>query len=221
MTYTDTQTAPAPSTEDHPMTETAPETAPEPAPALFTIPGAVLNAAALFAAKQDVRHYLNGVHFVTPADKAFTLRLEASDGCTAIRIDLDGWHGPALDQILPLPKLKAKADYAFCPAPPRTKPAAAATFATATEMHSCDPIDGTFPDLGRLIPQPSDDPRPPQYLDARYLERAGKAVQLISTATGNGGALHTRIQFGAHMDTALITCPALPHVQILMMPMRL
>jgi DNA polymerase-3 subunit beta len=112
----------------------------------FVVPTNHLKAAALIAAKKDIRYYLNGVHFNNRSSK---LRIEATDGCRLVVVtQLDENNEPDVKFIVP--------DVALTQLP--KSPKVEVTFDTDTNkvivgIVTVSAIDGKFPDVDRVIPK--------------------------------------------------------------------
>lgn len=128
------------------------------------LPVASLRAAMLFAAKQDVRYYLNGLHIIL--DGTGSGQIQATDGHRAIVIRLKDVPAVVMSAIIPVDLvetlLKAKgckkATYAFLYIPANEKGDRDAPFTLREPLLSGAgvsgaTIDGAFPDMRKVVPK--------------------------------------------------------------------
>lgn len=128
------------------------------------IPITALRAAMLFAAKQDVRYYLNGLHIIL--DGTGSGQIQATDGHRAIVIRLLDVPAVSLSVIIPaalvetLLKAKGskKATYVFLDIPANERDNRGSSFTLREPLYSGaavagQTIDGVFPDMQRVVPK--------------------------------------------------------------------
>lgn len=128
------------------------------------LPITALRAAMLFAAKQDVRYYLNGLNIVL--DGTGSGQIQATDGHRAIVIRLRDVPAVSMSVIIPsalvetLLKAKGskKATYAFLDIPANEKNNRDAPFTLREPLISGaavtgQTIDGVFPDMQKVVPK--------------------------------------------------------------------
>lgn len=157
------------------------------------IPITALRAAMLFAAKQDVRYYLNGLHIVLKGDG--TGEIQATDGHRAIVIRLLYVPAVSLSVIIPatlvetLLKAKGckKANYAFLDIPANEKNNRDAPFTLREPLYSGaavagQTIDGVFPDMQKVVPKKCSN-EIAQY-NWQYMADCQDAAEIL---TGSGG----------------------------------
>lgn len=172
----------------------------------FTLPVEVLQAALLFAAKKDVRYYLNGIHF---GYKDGFIEVVATDGCAlfAARVktdqDLNG-----LDVIIPRDAVSSvgkSGSVGIVLDGDNVEVSYGASTITTK------PIDGNFPAWRRIVPASTTGEA--ARLDPKYMvaaEKAAKALKLKDTQltyqfNGKGGAI---VQFnGCEFQAFAIIMP--------------
>ena len=174
----------------------------------FTLPGRIYAAIQSFAAKNDVRYYLNGVHAVSNGHR---VTLEATSGHKAISYTLDHECGP-FDVILPLVKVGKKNDVTV------VVDEALNRAWVQQGAWAMPPIDGTFPDVSRVMPDAEECSGEQMAFDPCLLASAYQALEEIRKGEGLFYAptrLHSNGENGA-----LLTARAMPHVTTVVMPMR-
>lgn len=138
----------------------------------------ILKALMLFAPKNDVRYYLNGVNVKAKDGK---LRLTASDGYTLATacLDADGTESEdAIDIILPYDAVKTALGV--------KRPKAENTLHLDIKRSLIGgvhytPVDGRYPDWHKIWPEECA-PRgalSPRVFDPRLLTRVGQAMDII------------------------------------------
>ena len=128
------------------------------------LPITALRAAMLFAAKNDVRYYLNGLHIVLKGDG--TGEIQATDGHRAIVVRLKDAPAVAMSAIIPsalvetLLKAKGskKATYAFLDIPDNEKDNRDVPFTLREPLISGaavagQTIDGVFAPIRKVVPE--------------------------------------------------------------------
>jgi DNA polymerase-3 subunit beta len=128
------------------------------------LPITALRAAMLFAAKNDVRYYLNGLHIVLKGDG--TGEIQATDGHRAIVVRFKDAPAVAMSAIIPvdlvetLLKAKAvkKATYVFLDIPENERDNRGSPFTLREPLLSGAgvsgaTIDGVFPDMRKVVPK--------------------------------------------------------------------
>lgn len=130
----------------------------------ISLPINYLRAAMLFAAKNDARYYLNGLHIVLKGDG--TGEIQATDGHRAIVIRLLDAHAVSLSVIIPgdsietLLKAKGvkKATYAFLDIPKNERDNRGSPFTLREPLLSGAgvsgaTIDGVFAPIRKVVPE--------------------------------------------------------------------
>jgi hypothetical protein len=146
----------------------------------FTIPAKALRAVELFAATQDVRYYLNGIH--VRAILHDTILLTATNGHMVgqYRHTLqpgDGPYTPGEDYILPRDLLQGVKVSKFMPNVTVTAHTDEWTVAYADGKRSGPTIDGRFPDTDRIWPTKVDGRA--GHFDFKYMSLIQKACDAL------------------------------------------
>jgi DNA polymerase III sliding clamp (beta) subunit (PCNA family) len=182
-----------------------------------------LKAIAIASAVRDVRFYLNGLH-VSPH------HMTATNGHWLARIDHGGaWidadelpgsgNGPGI--IIPPDAIKAlpsKADVRLSHHEDETWNLICSNGQTTSFV----PVDGTFPDVERIITRLSDCAANRSQLasfNLPLLEAITKCVKLTAKSLHVTSELPLRIHNNG-TSAARLTCSALPDLTLVMMPMR-
>lgn len=163
----------------------------------ISLPIASLRAAMLFAARHDVRYYLNG--FNITLDGTGSGQIQATDGHRAVVIRLHDVPAVSMSAIIPADMvetlLKAKnvkkATYAFLDIPANDKDNQGAPFTLREPLMSGagvsgQTIDGIFPDLLRVVPKQTSG-EPSQY-NWRYLADCQDAADVLNNSKKGEGA---------------------------------
>ena len=187
----------------------------------INLPITDLRAAMLFAAKQDVRYYLNGLNIVL--DGTGSGQIQATDGARAIVIRLRDVPAVSLSAIIPsalvetLLKAKGckKATYAFLDIPANERNNRDAPFTLREPLISGaavtgQTIDGVFPDMQRVVPKECSG-EVSQY-DWQYMADCQTAAKIMGLT---GGAV---VSFNGSSAAALVTIS--DDAFALVMPMR-
>ena len=115
----------------------------------FTIKTNELKALLLCAAKNDVRYYLNGVHFESSANGMIAA---ATDGHRLLCINLPAENAPGIKNLIPRALIEA-AVKTKAPTIDITIEGGNVTLASAGQSISGSITDGVFPDYRRVIPE--------------------------------------------------------------------
>ena len=140
-----------------------------------------LRAALLFAAKNDIRFYLNGVHF---RDLNGYLVIEATDGHRLIRITTGVILPDPLSAIVPVGAIKAMlkskrsmASVAF--------DGKAASFYAATHREAWDLIGGKYADICAVMPKSFEHPILAGVFNPSYIADAWEAALIFKGLSKN------------------------------------
>lgn len=177
------------------------------------VKGAILNTLQATAARGDVRHYLEGVHIVNDGVR---LRLEATDGHRAARVDLPIAGGlPLFDVLVVVPRLPANAEVELF-----LRDDGRLAVRTGNLTAGLDVVDGRFPELDRVLPAP-DGKYLPESMNAAYIEAAGKAFTAFARALDRmPKALPLKFRQQQLAGPVLVSCSRLPEVTYCIMPLR-
>lgn len=180
---------------------------------MFTIQTKHLKALLHVAAKKDIRYYLNGICLDTTTAPGL-LHLYATDGHALARIAVPAPDAPAVRVILGRDDIT----HALKAAPARTAELTLTltddrkVWSTGGAGYPC--VEGTYPDAGRVITEPTDGALPP--LDPRLLSRAMACAEACA-----GGASYMAVRLRAGNGSNLrIECPHTPELVLVVMGMR-
>ena len=188
----------------------------------FLINPAYIKAALVCASTEETRYYLKGVCF---QKRDNIMRMISTDGhrlfVAVQQLDPDGNEiGPDFDAILPLADLKKaltgvtkKIEKISCGF--NLNDAADRVFLATVNNVSMTPVDGTYPDVTRLLPndRAAENKEPVQF-NATYVGDMAK----IAKALGHyGNAVHIQHCGGS---PAIISFAGRDDVMALLMPMR-
>ncbi len=158
-----------------------------------------LRAALLFAAKNDIRFYLNGVHFLNLNG---LLAIEATDGCRLIRITTDTELIEPLDVIAPNGMIKSilrekssKLSVNF--------EAKSASFERLTHRQTWTFIDGKFPYISEIIPTNWELPPILGLFNPRYIADAWASVFAFKAVDINSEWLSCGVKMLSAKDQAV------------------
>jgi DNA polymerase-3 subunit beta len=156
----------------------------------FHVDTQAINALELFAGKQDVRYYLNGIWAC--AQDARTVRLCASDGHTLaehrITTETDMEGAFPRSGIIPRDAFKGLKQFvAVTIVPLSADMKTSGTYSINDGERAGKLIDATFPDLDRVWPKAVS--LEAAHLDPDYVARIGKAAQLLA----GKGKLHSSL----------------------------
>lgn len=151
----------------------------------ITVSARLLRAAMTFAAKNDVRYYLNGV-FVEPSPDGHGVRLVATDGHRlAVLFDADGSaDAPAIIERHKLPTLPRKGGETLA-----TFDGERATYPGGTSL-PVSYVDGRFPDWQAVVPDVAQLTGAPGTFNTEYL--ADLVAVPAAYESKNGAAIHCR-----------------------------
>jgi DNA polymerase III sliding clamp (beta) subunit (PCNA family) len=162
----------------------------------ISLPITDLRAAMLFAARYDVRYYLNGIYITL--DGKGSGQIQATDGHRAIVIRLHDVPAEEFSAIIPadlvetLLKAKGvkKASYAFLDVPENTLGNRQAPFTLREPLYSGagvsgQTVDGKFPDLARVVPKKTSG-EIAQY-NWRYLADCQEAADILKDSKKGDG----------------------------------
>ena len=168
----------------------------------------MLRAARTCAAIKDVRHYLNGVHFTTQ-------HVESSNGACAARFDMPMQAAPTsgLDVIIPKFKIAAGTQKALITVDGEMAEIQEIAANGAETRTSYRVIDGTFPDLSRILP--TDATR--KSLDV--LAFNPPLIADICKATKLKGGV--KLEAHGEGDAFTVRFPNMPDLMFCCMPMKL
>lgn len=182
----------------------------------------------LFAAKKDIRYYLNGVYFDAKAKV-----LVATNGHALARVKVECDKDDKTSGIIPLEAIKRIRELTKAKVKDadivRLTPKAGGTeyqgIITLKDGSTFVLIDGSFPDFTRVIPKAAD--RPLKIgVNAEYLEQARKFLAFTGFQQG-GIMIHaTKLKDGVATDTSLVagahdSYPDENDPIVVVMPMRL
>ena len=189
------------------------------------IPARILNAVNTFVGRNDVRYYLNGIHFAATPEG--TLRLEATDGHTAIRYDLPDeyapeWWGANLQCIVQMPdrKLSVKQDVTL-----ESNGGHLSEFVLNDDSRiPVKHIEGRFPDMDRALPDRAVEADVSvAAFNPNYIARAANAMAEIGKAMKVHGrdVLPSPVRITTRgQQAAVFTNVRLPGLSIVVMPLR-
>lgn len=174
----------------------------------ITVSARLLRAAMTFAAKNDVRYYLNGV-LVEPSPDGQGVRLVATDGHRlAVLFDADGSaDAPAIIERHKLPTLPRKGSETLA-----TFDGERATYPGGTSL-PVSYVAGRFPDWQAVVPDVAQLTGAPGAFNTEYL--ADLEAVPAGYESKNGAAIHCRDP----ESSALVTFGNLPAFVVLM-PLR-
>ena len=173
-----------------------------------------LKAAALCAAKSDIRYYLNGV-CVDVKNESQMVFVGTDGSCMFIGVEryVGEWDGTPEQIIIPLDTIVAALK-----GWPKTLAYIMLERLSAEKMSLGDvmftPIDGKYPDYARIIPKVENVQPGIGYYNHAYLLKGSKAMKEAC-----GSETSTLNQHG-ETDAAVMTC-ALPNYICIIMPLNL
>lgn len=188
-----------------------------------------IKAALLFAAKNDIRYYLNGVHLVS-CDGGFYI--ESTDGHKAMRVKVDRELPREVDVILPLDLCVAITKIRI---PKKDRginildlviDGISIEVCHGDALYTGVLVGGRFPDLPRIMVKPTSESFEDRGINTEYLIKAGKAMSILANPKHHkvslcGGQGSTDIFYFEvptnHGDFTEISEPA----TFVVMPMRL
>lgn len=170
----------------------------------------LLESALIFQAKNDVRYYLNGICFMPNG------RVAATDGHRAF-IASGGMHKLKGNIIISIKKSSFK-NYHYASIDTDSK---IVTFHDNNDLllwaGICEVIDGTFPDIDRIIPKEKN-PTSEIGFNARYLSDVEKVAKLFNPK-------YESVKFDLNGNTnavvANLHAPTGEAAKIIVMPMRI
>lgn len=184
----------------------------------FLINPAYIKAALVCASTEETRYYLKGVCF---QKRDNIMRMISTDGhrlFVAVQpVDIDG-GAPDFDVILPLADLKkgltgvtSKVEFISCGF--QLNAAADRVFLATVNNVSMTPVDGTYPDVTRLLPNDrAAESKEPQQFNATYVGDMAKIAKALGLRGNNVHLQHCGgspaiVSFGGRDDVMALLMP--------------